>query len=229
MTCGKEPGEAREQALPDKTFPEKTAGTGRRIGIMGGTFDPIHIGHLMLGECAWNDFKLDTVIFMPSGNPPHKLHREGRASNEDRLAMTALAVADNPHFECSDREMKREGLTYTYMTLGEMKRENPSDELFFIIGADSLFDFDSWRNPPEICRLCTLLVAVRNHTPMTLLDKRIAAVSSKYPAKIRKLTSGNIDISSSRLRNAVKSGRSVRYYVPEPVREYIEEHRLYLD
>lgn len=199
-----------------------------KTGIMGGTFDPIHTGHLVLGEQAWQELNLDTVMFMPSGNPPHKTDRRGRASNEDRLAMVSLAIADNPHFECSDFEMKRTGYIYTFETLELLKKERPQDDFYFIIGADSLFEFDLWRMPERICRNCTLVAAIRGGFTEAALDLRIKEVSRRYGARIERLHIPGIEISSNMIRTALKEGRSVRYYLPEAVRDYIYENRIYI-
>lgn len=198
-----------------------------RLGIMGGTFDPIHIGHLILGEHAWQQLKLDRVDFMPAGNPPHKQNREGRASNEERMAMVRAAVADNPHFAVSGREMTDEGYTYTYRTLEGILSEAPDTEIFFILGADSLFDFDKWRSPERICRACTLVAAVRNHTPKALMDEKMQEIRERYNADIVKLDTENIDVSSGMIRMEAAAGRTIRYYVPEAVRRYIETHNIY--
>lgn len=198
-----------------------------RIGLMGGTFDPIHIGHLILGETAYEQFNLDRVIYMPAGNPPHKRHREGRASNEERYAMVERAIASNPHFQISDFEMKEDDLSFTYRTLETLKEKHPEDTFYFIIGADSLFDFDTWRNPQRICDACTLVAATRNHTPQEKLDAQIQHVRELYHASIEKLESGNIDCSSEMIRSYVAEGHSIRYYVPDCVREYIIEHHIY--
>ena len=120
----------------------------RRIGIMGGTFDPVHIGHLILGEKAYEQFALDQVLFMPAGNPPHKRHREGRASDDQRVEMVRRAIDGNPHFSLSMEEMNAEGYSYTYLTLERLKEQNPDTEYFFIIGADSL-DLTVGKNLPE--------------------------------------------------------------------------------
>ena len=109
-----------------------------KIGIMGGTFDPIHMGHLILGEIAYEQFSLDKVLFMPAGNPPHKQKRLGRASEKQRIEMVKLAIADNPHFELSLEEMNLEGYSYTYRTLERLNFKNPDTKYYFIIGADSL-------------------------------------------------------------------------------------------
>ena len=130
---------------------------------MGGTFDPIHMGHLILGEQSYEQLSLDKVLFMPSGNPPHKRNRAGRASDRQRVDMVRLAISDNPHFELSLAEMHEKGYTYTYRTLEELKEQNPDTDYYFIIGADSLFSFEEWKEPGRICDACTLVVAVRDH------------------------------------------------------------------
>ena len=122
----------------------------KRIGIMGGTFDPIHIGHLILGETAYHQFQLDKVLFMPAGNPPHKQDRENRATDSQRVDMVRLAIASNPHFTLSLEEMHKEGYTYTYRTLERLKQQNPDTEYYFILGADSLYTFDDWKEPGRI-------------------------------------------------------------------------------
>lgn len=197
-----------------------------KVGIMGGTFDPVHIGHLILGESAYTQFGLDRVLFMPSGNPPHKQKRDG-ATNDQRVDMVRLAIRGNPHFELSLEEMHEDGYTYTKETLKRLTGENPDTDYFFIMGADSLFDFDDWMCPDEIAKLCTIVVAVRDGLPTQKLDDEIQRVSRKYHADIRKLSSPNLDISSHMIRRWVREGGSIRYYVPEAVREYIQENGVY--
>lgn len=204
------------------------SGQGRkRVGIMGGTFDPIHIAHLILGECAYEQFQLDTVLFMPSGNPPHKMGRRDGASDKERLEMTALAVKDNPHFKLDSEEMRRRGLTYTNDTILNLKRQNPDTDYYFIIGGDSLMAFDTWKNPEIICENCTLLAAVRDDLDTAVMEKKIAGLKEAYGARIHLLYTPNMDISSSRLREWRREKRSLRYYVPDSVLAYIEEHHVY--
>lgn len=198
----------------------------KKVGIMGGTFDPIHIGHLILGENTYLQFGLDKVIFMPSGNPPHKRDREG-GSDEQRMDMVKLAIASNPHFEFSDIEMNEEGYTYTYRTLEKLVKENPDTEYYFIIGADSLFYFDSWKNPQRIADACTLVVATRNHTSDEMLDEKIEFVRQRFNAKIVKLDTENIDCSSSQIRSWIREGHTVKYYVPDTVINYIHTYHVY--
>ena len=200
----------------------------RKVGIMGGTFDPIHIGHLILGENAYLQFGLDKVVFMPSGNPPHKKDRDG-GTDLQRMDMVKLAIASNTHFEISDIEMNEEGYTYTYRTLEKLVKEHPDTEYYFIIGADSLFYFDSWKNPQRIADACTLVVATRNHTSDEKLDEKIEFVRKLFNAKIEKLDTENIDCSSSQIRSWIKEGHTVKYYVPDTVINYIHTYHVYTE
>jgi nicotinate-nucleotide adenylyltransferase len=199
----------------------------KKIGIMGGTFDPIHVGHLILGESAYDQFGLDKVLFMPAGNPPHKQNRAGRATNEERYEMVQLAIASNPHFGISDLEMTEDGYTYTYRTLEKLKSQNPDTEYYFIIGADSLFDFDTWMKPQRICDACVLVAATRNHTPEEQLDAQIRHLKDTYGGDVRKLDTENMDVSSHHIRSWVQEGRTIRYYVADPVMDYIFRNGLY--
>ncbi len=198
----------------------------RKVGIMGGTFDPIHIGHLILGENAYLQFGLDKVVFMPSGNPPHKKDRDG-GTDLQRMDMVKLAIASNTHFEISDIEMNEEGYTYTYRTLEKLVKEHPDTEYYFIIGADSLFYFDTWKNPQRIADACTLVVATRNHTSDEKLDEKIEFVRKRFNATIEKLDTENIDCSSSQIRSWIKEGHTVKYYVPDTVINYIHTYHVY--
>lgn len=200
----------------------------RKVGIMGGTFDPIHIGHLILGENAYLQFGLDKVVFMPSGNPPHKKDRDG-GTDLQRMDMVKLAIASNTHFEISDIEMNEDGYTYTYRTLERLVKEHPDTEYYFIIGADSLFYFDSWKNPQRIADACTLVVATRNHTSDEKLDEKIEFVKKLFNAKIEKLDTENIDCSSSQIRSWIKEGHTVKYYVPDTVINYIHTYHVYTE
>ena len=201
----------------------------KRIGIMGGTFDPIHIGHLILGETAYHQFHLDNVLFMPAGNPPHKQDRENRATDSQRVEMVRLAIASNPHFTLSMEEMHREGYSYTYRTLERLKKRYPDTEYYFILGADSLYTFDEWKEPARILGACTILVGTRNHTSDEKLDRVICHLEEKYQGKIEKLESLNIDISSKMIRSWIEKGRSLAYYVPDQVIEYIQKNNIYKD
>ena len=201
-------------------------GRRRKEGIMGGTFDPIHLGHLILGEKAYEQLGLDKVWYMPCGNPPHKKRRDG-ASDEQRSEMVRLAISDNPHFDLSLMEMNEEGYTYTFRTLENLRKEHPDTDYYFIIGADSLYSFDEWKEPQRICDACTLVVAARDHVPTGDLDRAIRETADKYHAEIIRLDTTNIDISSHEIRAWAKDHRSLRYYVPEPVKEFICSNGIY--
>lgn len=199
----------------------------KKIGIMGGTFDPIHISHLILAEAAYQELELDVVRFLPSGNPPHKRHRDGRGSDEQRVQMVSLAIEGNPHFELSLEDMVKDEYSYTYRLLERFKEQNPDEELYFIIGADSLFDFDKWKKPDRICELCTLVVATRNQTAKEEFEAKLNAMAEKYSGRFIKLHTPDLDISSNQIREWVAQNKSIRYYVPEAVRSYIEKQKMY--
>ncbi len=198
----------------------------RRVGIMGGTFDPIHIGHLILAQSAWEQFSLEKVLVMPSGNPPHKRERDG-ATNAQRIEMVRLAIVSNPHLTLSLEEMHDAGYNYTKETLRRLRSKRPDTDYYFIMGADSLLAFDSWNGPQEICDQCILTVAVRDSMDSDTLDGAIRHVSEKYHADIRKLVTPNLDISSHQIRTWIREGRSVRYYLPDPVYAYILDKNIY--
>ncbi len=198
----------------------------RKVGIMGGTFDPIHIGHLILGESAWQQFRLEKVLFMPSGNPPHKKDRSG-ASNEQRVEMVRLAIASNPHFELSLEEMHEKGYIYTKETLRRLRAQHPNTDYYFIMGADSILSFHNWNGPQEICDQCTLVAAVRDQMDTEELDHQISLLRERFHADIHKLNSPNLDISSHNIRSWTESGQSIRYYVPDSVINYIQNEGIY--
>lgn len=199
----------------------------KKIGIMGGTFDPVHIGHLILGEKAYEQLNLDKIWFMPSGNPPHKKNRAGRATDEQRVAMVQRAISGNPHFELSLIEMNDRGYTYTYHTLETLKKQNPNTDYYFIIGADSLYQFSTWMKPERICAACTIVVAARDHVSADDLDAEMLSAGEKYKGRFIRLNTLNIDISSQLLRQWHQEGKSLRYYVPDEVENYINENYIY--
>lgn len=198
----------------------------RRIGIMGGTFDPVHIAHLRLAECAYEQFQLDEVLFMPSGEPPHKKDKLVLEDNH-RANMVKLAIGDNPHFTFSDIEIKRDGFSYTSDTLIWLCEKNPNAEYYFIVGADSLNYMEKWHNPQDIFDHAVILAANREQLPEEQIDRQIAFLHKQFGGKILKLTLPNLQVSSHMLRELAAEGKSIRYYVPESVRQYIEENNLY--
>ncbi len=194
----------------------------RRIGIFGGTFDPPHIGHLALAECARDRLRLDEVRFVPAGRPPHKPGARITGA-EQRVAMARLAVRGNPAFTVSAHEARRGGPSFTIETLRHVSAGAPRTRLFLLMGADSLDDFASWREPEAILRLATLVVAGR---PRAAGRRRILR-GPRGGAPIVRLDNADIDLSSSVVRARVRAGRSVRYLVPDAVSAYIARHRLY--
>ncbi len=201
--------------------------TRRRVGLMGGTFDPIHIGHLMLAECAYEQFQLEQVLFLPAGNPPHKDKRKVGATDRQRIDMVRLAIEGNPHFALDPEEMLREGYTYTKDTLNLLTRQHPDTDYYFIIGADSLMAFDTWHHPEEICRDSILAVAVRDQISQQMIQEKMHELEKRFQARIYLLQTPDVDIASRRLRQMRSQKRSIRYYVTDPVWQYIEEHALY--
>lgn len=200
----------------------------RRIGIMGGTFNPIHIGHLLLAENARDNFALNEILFIPSGHSYMK--DESQITDKNlRLAMTALAIEDNPFFSLSAIEVERAGNTYTYETLTLLKKQNPETEYYFIVGADSLFSMESWKHSEIIFDSCIVLAAVREDKNQSDLLGQIAYLESKYKACIRQISLKEIDISSTDIRHRIAQRKSIRYMVPDKVISFIEENHLYLE
>lgn len=198
-----------------------------KIGIMGGTFDPIHNGHLMISQQAYTEYHLDEIWFMPSGQPPHKKdHKVTEAKT--RCAMTKLAIADYPYFVFSDFEVRRRGDTYTAQTLKLLKEEYPEHTFYFIIGADSLFEIENWYHPAEVMESAILLVAGRDcdHKGRTI-QEQIEYLSHKYGARIFRIHSDEVAIASEKIRAMAKKGIPLTSYVPEKVINYISCHHLY--
>lgn len=198
------------------------------IGIMGGTFDPVHNGHLSLARQAYEEYGLDSVWFMPSGQPPHKRDRQV-TSKKDRCAMVKLAVKDEPGFVFSDFEVSREGRTYTANTLALLKEAYPSHVFHYIIGADSLYEIETWYHPELVLSAVPLLVADRKYGPDHLpLERQMAYLTGKYKADIRLIHWDGMDIASKDIRRLAARGHSIRDFVPETVEEYIKSRHLYL-
>jgi nicotinate-nucleotide adenylyltransferase len=190
--------------------------------VLGGTFDPVHVGHLVLAERARDALRLDVVLFVPAGEPWRKSHREITHASH-RLAMLHLAVDDNDGFGISDVELRREGPSYTADTLAALAGERLDDEFFFIVGSDALADLPNWHEPERIARHALLAVAPRE-------DEVVDAASLGVPGIAERIVTfamPRIDVSSTDVRARVAAGASVRYVVPDAVRAYIEEHGLY--
>lgn len=197
-----------------------------KIGIMGGTFDPIHYGHLMLGEQAYREYGLDEIWYMPSGQPPHKKNHQV-TDPAKRLAMTELAIKNHGEFICSDFEVKEAGNTYTANTLKLLCERYPQHTFYFIIGADSLFEIEKWYEPEQVMAYAILLVARREYKTERSMNQQIVNLVSRYHADIRMLHCDEMDISSEKIRQMVSKDQSIAEYVPQEVISYIHTYGLY--
>lgn len=194
---------------------------------MGGTFNPIHYGHLLLAEQALEAFRLDTILLIPSGNSYMKKQDE-IASASHRLAMTKLAVEGNPHFTVSDMDMRRSGASYLKDTLLELKANEPNTEFYFLFGADNLFEIEYWKDPAFLFRECTFLLAARGDYDVQTIRLKIEDLEHRFHARIELLPERKIDLSATEIRNRIRNHQSVRYMLPESVIQYIEDNHLYL-
>ena len=200
-----------------------------RIGLFGGSFDPIHLGHLILAEQCREQAQLDQVWFVPSAMSP--LKQSGPVgSNRQRLEMVQIAIAGHGGFQACEIELDRGGVSYTVDTLRGLRTSRPDDEWFLIIGGDSLVNFSKWREPAEICRLAIPLVYSRPSSPADLSVLR-PFVDANRMAEIEQnaIRPTLIDISSTELRQRVAVGQSIRYLTPRAVEKYIESNGLYVE
>lgn len=195
-----------------------------RIGVLGGTFDPIHYGHLAAAEEARAKLGLREVVFVVAGVPPHKLDEEITPA-EDRYAMVELAIASNPHFSVSRIDIDRPGPSYTVDTIA-LLRQKWTEEIYFIMGMDSLMEIDTWHQPQRLIQLCRLVAVER---PGFVPDlERLEAVLPGITARTEIIDMPEVDISSTDLQRRVREGLPIKYQVPPEVEEYIDKHRLYL-
>ena len=193
-----------------------------KIGIMGGTFNPIHYGHLVTAEEALSQFKLDRVIFVPTGQPPHKTTGK-LASSEDRYLMTVMATASNSHFFVSRIEIGREGKSYTIDTVKELKSTyGESAAFYFITGADAILEILTWKNPEEIITMCKFIAATRPGYNLSRIEELKKAKDSISIMEIPALA-----ISSTDIRERIKTGRPIKYLLPESVCNYLLKNDLY--
>lgn len=191
---------------------------------MGGTFNPIHNAHLMIAEYAKEQYSLDCVWFMTSGNPPHK-RNQTIIDAHIRQEMVQRAIESNPNFKVCDYEVERNEYSYTANTLTEFSKIYPNDEFFFIIGADSLFQMNTWYKPEIIVKHCTILAFARAENQH--LENAAKVYRDSMNADIRIIDAPVFDISSSMIRTRIKEGKSVKYMVCDEVNEYIKSHNLY--
>ncbi|KPL04047.1 MAG: hypothetical protein AMJ73_04740 [candidate division Zixibacteria bacterium SM1_73] len=191
----------------------------KKLGVLGGTFDPIHMGHLVLAEQAREQFQLEQIIFIPSASPPHKTEQELSLAIH-RFEMTKLALEGNRYFSVSDIELKRKGLSYTIETLRELKGLYKDSEIYFLTGSDVLEEITTWKDPEEIYKLARIVIAVRPG-----FDKFDPENHFAKKSVIVRIT--GVDISSTQIREKVRNGESIKYLVPSKVEEYIKKKNLY--
>lgn len=210
-----------EQAIRQRTGQQ-------RVGILGGSFDPIHIGHLLIAEYAREQLQLSEVRFIPAAISPLKLDKQPTDAKH-RVEMVRLAIGGNVHFRLDERELRRDGPSYTVDTLAELKSEYPDAELVFIMGADALADLQAWREPERICQLAFLAIALRGGRPAPDLDllRRFLPQARVANAEEHILHLPQLEISSTDIRNRIRAGKTIRYQVPTAVEAYIATAKLY--
>ena len=195
-----------------------------RIGLMGGSFNPIHVGHVNMARTALEGGYVDRVIFLPSGNPPHK--RAGLEDKLDRYEMTRLAISGEERMSVSREEIDREGVIYTVDTLTSLKAQMPDAQLFYLIGADTLCVLHTWRRAEDVIKLCAFLVVMRPGED----EAQVMAAAQRWRAKgaeISFLPARMMDISSTQIRERMADGRPLDDLVPPQVEAYIRENDLY--
>lgn len=197
----------------------------KKYGIFGGSFNPIHYGHLMICEYIKEEMGLDKVIFIPTGNPPHK---DLEVSTEDRYEMVRLAISPNPDFEISDIETTRDKLSYTVDTIRELKKIYKEEKLYFLIGLDSLFQLKTWMKIGDLSKEIEFVVALRpGYLDKEEINKEIDFLRENFGTKINLIKTPLYEISSTDLRDRIREGKSLRYLIPKKVLDYIEESGFY--
>ena len=197
-----------------------------RIGIMGGTFNPIHNAHVAMAKQAYKQDDLDKVLFMPSKNPPHKSLDEILPENA-RADMVRLAIKDIPYFTYSDFEIKREGTTYSAQTVELLHEQYPSDKFFFIMGADSFFQIENWYQPERIMKRVVLLPVGRDNSDRAMMEKQSRYLGEKYDARIKLIDMPKMHISSSDIRNIIAEDKNPSKYLAPSVWDYIKKNDFY--
>jgi nicotinate-nucleotide adenylyltransferase len=195
-----------------------------RIGILGGTFNPPHLGHLVAAQEAYRELDLDRVVFIPAGIPPHK-PVDDEPGPEHRLELCRLAVGDDDRFAVSDLELRRDGPSFTVDTLKTLRTQSPSDDLFLILGGDIAAGLPRWHEPERVLELATVAIAKRRGTAKAAVQDALAQLKGGERARFFQMP--RIEISSTMVRRRVRARQPIRYFVPDGVMHYIETHRLY--
>lgn len=199
-----------------------------RIGILGGTFNPVHIGHMIVAQDAMEAFELAKVLFMPCDKPPHKAAASLIPATH-REAMLETALQGNQYFEICDIEIRRGGTTYSVDTVRELTHQDPNHEFVFVIGSDTLLELYQWKTIGELLNLCRFAAMVRPGFELNTITEKDLKLDPPWPRRLLKnvSTGHQVDISSSDIRRRITGGMSIRYLVPQDVETYITEHRLY--
>lgn len=198
----------------------------KKTGIMGGSFNPIHNGHLEIAECALKEYDLDEILFIPNHCPPHKDSSE-MIDAALRLQMVELAIQGHPHYTVSDMEIKKGGLSYTYLTVTELKDRHPDTDFYFLMGADSLADFRKWRNADVIASKCHVLAAMRDDMDNEDVTHLAEELSREYGGDFSLLEIPPTHISSTQIRKLLREGKEISGMVPEVVERFIAERNVY--
>jgi nicotinate-nucleotide adenylyltransferase len=195
-----------------------------RVGILGGTFNPPHLGHLVAAQEAYRELELDQVLLIPAGTPPHK-PVEDEPGARHRLELCRLAVGDDDRFSVSDLELQRDGPSYTVDTLQVLSNDASSNDLFLILGGDIAAGLPRWHEPERVLELATVAVAERRGTAREAVEEALAGLKGGERARFFQMP--RIEISSTMVRRRVRCGQPIRYFVPDGVKQYIETHGLY--
>lgn len=198
----------------------------KKIGIMGGTFNPVHIGHLILADRVKDDYELDEIWMVPTGCSYMKKDVEV-LPGEERYHMISLAIENRQWMKCLDIEIKRAGYTYSYETLEQLKEMYPDDEFYFIFGADCLFSIEHWKYPERIFHTCKIIAAIRNDSSTEGMQQKKVELENQFGAQIHLYHFPRLEISSTELRDRIRRGKSVNYFIPEKVISYIADKGFY--
>lgn len=216
----------QEYQFVSSILSERPMPKANKIGLLGGTFNPVHNGHIRMAQIAFEEFLLGKVLFLPSGQPPHK-QGDFIAPAHMRTDMLKLAIYDYPSFFVSNVEIERKGTTYTVDTLEYLTLENPGSEYYFIIGADTLFELHTWKNIERILGLTKFICVLRPGTDYNKVISYANLMQAKYPGSVMVAESKGPSISSTKVRELASTGQSLEGYVPREVAQYINGNRLY--
>lgn len=199
---------------------------GKKIGIFGGSFDPVHNGHLAIAKAAYEDFCLDEVWFIPAGHSPNK-DEHTMTSAKLRAEMVSLAIAPYPYFKLCTIEIDSEDTSFTYLTLTKLCEKYPDAQFYFIMGADSLDYFETWKNPDIICQKCILLAAVRGEWNKKEVLSKIKELETLFDARIYPLSCPSFDAASSEIRRKLRQKERIFGLLPIQTEQFIKKHHLY--